>query len=73
MLFWRLPKVKKAILPIMIVGAENDFLVSMKDTVRMAVSYGVEPLLIENASHCFMLEPGWENTADKINYFLSLH
>ena len=70
MLFWRLPKVKKSTVPVMIVGAENDFLVSMKDTVRMAVSYGVEPLLIENASHCFMLEPEWENTADKINYFL---
>ena len=73
MLFWRLPKVKKAAVPVMIVGAENDFLVAMRDTIKMASAYGVEPLIIEDASHCFMLEPGWENTADKISYFLSLH
>ena len=57
----------------MIIGAENDFLIAMRDTIKMASSYGVEPLIIEDAPHCFMLEPGWENTADKISYFLSLH
>jgi pimeloyl-ACP methyl ester carboxylesterase len=73
MVFLRLPKRIESNVPLMIVGAQNDELVSEVDTRKMASFYNIQPLIIPNASHCFMLEDGWEETAEKISAFLALH
>ena len=73
MVFLRLPSRKDPPVPLMVIGAENDYLVSEKETRKMAISYGVAPVIIKGASHCLMLETGWEYTADLINEFFLLH
>lgn len=73
MVFLKLPSVRKLSVPTFIIGAEKDYLVSKTDTERMARFYGLTPYIIPNASHCFMLESGWEKVAEKINAFFQEH
>jgi pimeloyl-ACP methyl ester carboxylesterase len=73
MVFLRLPRKFQLKTPLMVVGAEKDYLVSETDTRKMGKHYNVEPIIIPNASHCFMLEEGWVFTAEKINQFFALH
>lgn len=73
MVFLRLPFQKISPVPIMVVGAEKDYLISESDTRKMAANFGIEPLIIEDASHCFMMEDGWESTAEKISQFFDQH
>lgn len=70
MAFLRLPSLESSPVPMMVVGGEKDFLVSVESTKRMASFYGVEPFIIKEAAHCFMLEVGWEKAADKIACFI---
>ena len=73
MVFLRLPRQSKSKTPVMVVGAENDYLISEGESRKMGKHYHVEPIIIPNASHCFMLEEGWVFTAEKINQFFDLH
>ena len=73
MVFLKLPSVRKLPIPTFIIGAEKDYLVSEADTKRMARFYGLNPYIIPEASHCFMLESGWQQVADKINVFFQEH
>lgn len=73
MVFLRLPRKFQLKTPLMVVGAENDYLVSETDTRKMGKHYQVEPIIIPNASHCFMLEDDWIDVAEKINQFFDLH
>lgn len=73
MVFLNLPRIKKLPVPVMIIGGENDYLISVHDTKKMAVTYGVEPHIIKGASHCLMLETGWEDVAEEIRKFVVPH
>lgn len=73
MVFLRLPRKFQLKTPLMVLGAENDYLVSETDTRKMGKHYHVEPIIIPNASHCFMLEDDWIDVAEKINQFFDLH
>lgn len=73
MVFLRLPPKKKSPVPIMVIGAEKDYLISENDTRKMAANFGIEPLIIEDASHCFMMEDGWESTAERVSQFFDQH
>lgn len=73
MVFLRLPKTKKFSVPVLIVGAEKDYLISVADTQRMAKRYGLTPHIIAKASHCVMLESGWEQVAEQIRKFADPH
>jgi alpha-beta hydrolase superfamily lysophospholipase len=73
MVFLRLPKLKRFPVPVLVVGAEKDYLISIKDTQRMARHYGVDALIVKDASHCLMLETGWEMVAEKIKSFAHQH
>jgi pimeloyl-ACP methyl ester carboxylesterase len=70
MIGMNLPDAKKMSRPLMIVGAEKDYLVPLKDTLKMAKAYGKEPYIIRGASHNFFLESGWEPTATAILKFI---
>jgi pimeloyl-ACP methyl ester carboxylesterase len=52
--------------PVLVMGAENDFLFSPESTRRIAAAYGTEAILFPNMAHDMMLEPGWESVADRI-------
>ena len=73
MVFLRLPKLKKFPIPVLIIGAEKDYLISVNDTKRMAQRYGLEAQLVSDASHCLMLETGWEEVAASIKKFVVPH
>jgi pimeloyl-ACP methyl ester carboxylesterase len=69
MVFLRLPKISSSPVPMMVVGAENDYLISEQSIKKMAAYFRVEPLIIKDAAHCFMFEPGWEKVAEEITNF----
>jgi len=71
MMALNLPDAKRIKTPLCIIGAEKDFLVSEKDTRKMAATYGVKPVIIPQAPHNLMLEPGWEQTAKIILEFIA--
>ena len=71
--FLKLPKVKQLPVPVIIIGAENDYLISVADTTRMALRYGLPSHIIEGASHCLMLETGWDAVAEDIRKFAYPH
>jgi len=73
MVFLRLPKLRKLPVPALIIGAEKDYLISVKDTQRMADRYGLEAHIVKNASHCLMLETGWDDVAATIKKFVAPH
>jgi len=71
--FLKLPKVKHLQVPVLIIGAEKDYLISVADTRRMARCYGLSSHIIEGASHCLMLETGWEAVAEDVRKFADPH
>ena len=71
MVLLKLPKVVKSKVPMLIIGGEKDFLIPASDTSKMARKFNTEPFIIKNASHCLMLEQGWEMVADQIARFVS--
>jgi pimeloyl-ACP methyl ester carboxylesterase len=73
MVFLRLPNLKQLPFPVLIIGAEKDYLISVNDTKRMAKRYGLEAQIIKDASHCLMLETGWEEVAASIKKFVVPH
>lgn len=73
MVFLRLPSIKTIPVPVMIIGAEKDYLISVKDTQKMANHYRLNAQIIKGASHCLMLESGWEEAASSIKKFVDPH
>ena len=73
MVFLRLPNLKQLPVPVLIIGAEKDYLISVKDTKQMAKRYGLEAQIVKDASHCLMLETGWEEVASSIKKFVVPH
>ena len=73
MVFLKLPSIKKIPVPVLVIGAEKDYLISVSDTKRMAARYGIIPRIIKGASHCLMLETGWKDVANTIREFADPH
>ena len=73
MVFLKLPKLRNLPVPALIIGAEKDYLISVKDTQQMAKRYGLEAQIVKDASHCLMLETGWEEVAASIKTFVVPH
>ena len=72
MVFLKLPGKKHFSVPVQVIGAEKDYLISVADTNRMAQGYGLEASIVKDASHCLMMESGWENVAKRISEFVAL-
>ena len=66
-----LPNPGKIKTPLFIVGGEKDYLVPENATRKMAYIYKTEALIVKGAPHNIMLETGWEETAKKIDIFLT--
>jgi hypothetical protein len=55
---------------VLVVGAEEDFIIDKEGVVETAVYLGVEPVFIPDAYHDVMLGPKWRLSADVIAKWL---
>lgn len=66
MLIFRLPSPKKVKTPMIVLGAKNDTIFSVKEIQSTARAYGTEAFIFENMAHDMMLEKNWKDVADYI-------
>ncbi|MFI5783122.1 alpha/beta hydrolase [Nocardia sp. NPDC051570] len=52
--------------PMLVLGAANDNMFSVKETRATARAYRTEAIFVPNIAHSMMLEAGWQNAADHI-------
>ena len=72
MLFLNLVKTKHVNrVPMLVLGAERDTIVSQRETRRTALIYGAEAEIFSDMGHDMMLEPGWQAVAERIAGWLS--
>lgn len=57
-------------MPILVLGAENDFFVSPTMVQATAQVYGTQAEIFPEMAHAMMLEPGWRGVADHIHRWL---
>jgi pimeloyl-ACP methyl ester carboxylesterase len=57
--------------PMLVLGAEDDYIVSQRQIRRTAAVYGAEAEIFPNMGHDMMLEPGWPNVAERIHSWLT--
>ncbi|KAF5180651.1 Alpha/beta hydrolase family protein [Thalictrum thalictroides] len=65
------PSVPKSFVDILIVGANNDFIVDDEGLNETASFYGVSPVSIEGVAHDMMLDCSWEKGAQVILSWLN--
>lgn len=53
-------------MPLLVLGAQNDFFVSPTLVEATARVYGTRAEIIPDMAHAMMLEPGWRSVADRI-------
>jgi alpha-beta hydrolase superfamily lysophospholipase len=66
-MLFQLPKagrVKAA--QMLVMGAEKDRIFSAREVAATAAAYGTEAIMVPGMAHDMMLEPGWQQVADKI-------
>ncbi|MBC2715019.1 MAG: alpha/beta hydrolase [Desulfobacteraceae bacterium] len=66
MLIFRLPSPKKVKTPVLVLGAENDTIFSVKEIKSTAKAYGTEAVIFDNMAHDMMLEENWKDVANYI-------
>ena len=64
------PDTRKVRIPVLIIGAEKDYLIPESGTRKMAATYRTEPWIVPNAPHNLMMEDGWERITERISDFL---
>jgi pimeloyl-ACP methyl ester carboxylesterase len=57
--------------PMLVVGAEHDAMVTQREIRRTAAVYGAEAEIFPDMAHDMMLEPGWQAVAQRIDSWLS--
>ena len=55
----------------LVLGAENDTIISQRQVRRTAAVYGAETEIFSNMGHDMMLEPGWQAVAERIDGWLT--
>ncbi|KAK1357503.1 AB hydrolase-1 domain-containing protein [Heracleum sosnowskyi] len=65
------PAVRDPSLQILVLGANDDFIVDAKGISETGIFYGVEPVCIEGVAHDMMLDTSWEKGAEYILQWLS--
>ena len=56
--------------PMLVLGAEDDYIVSQRQIRRTAAVYGAEAEIFPNMGHDMILEPGWAAVAERIHAWL---
>jgi pimeloyl-ACP methyl ester carboxylesterase len=57
--------------PMLVLGAEHDAMVTQREIHRTAAVYGAEAEIFPNTAHDMMLEPGWQAVAERIDSWLA--
>lgn len=57
-------------MPILVLGAENDFFISPTMVKATAQAYGTQAEIFPDMAHAMMLEPDWQNVAVRIQRWL---
>ena len=57
--------------PMLVLGAEHDAIVTNRQIHRTAAVYGAEAEIFPNMAHDMMLEPGWQAVAERIDSWLT--
>ena len=57
--------------PMLVLGAEQDAIVTQREIHRTAALYGAEVEIFPDMAHDMMLEPGWQAVAERIDGWLS--
>jgi pimeloyl-ACP methyl ester carboxylesterase len=57
--------------PILVMGAGDDTVISERQVRRTATAYGVEAEVFSDFGHDMMLEPGWQAVAERIDGWLA--
>ncbi|KAA0079055.1 alpha/beta fold hydrolase [Mycolicibacterium sp. P9-64] len=65
-----LPKVDRITTPLLVLGAEEDGMISQDEVRATARAYGTEAVLFPKMGHNMMVEPGWRDVAEYINEWL---
>lgn len=65
-LLFNRPNAKKVKTPMLVLGAEHDFLFPPNQVNATARAYNTQATIFPNMGHGMMLEPGWQAVADKI-------
>jgi pimeloyl-ACP methyl ester carboxylesterase len=68
---FRLPKPERVTTPLLVLGAEEDGLVTNAEVRATARSYGTQAELFPGMGHMMMLEPGWQAVAERIDGWLA--
>jgi pimeloyl-ACP methyl ester carboxylesterase len=72
MLWLNLPRSRlKPQIPVQVLGAENDAFFPPSLVEWTATAYETTPYIFPNMAHAMMLEPGWQQVADKILAWLN--
>jgi alpha-beta hydrolase superfamily lysophospholipase len=59
--------------PLLVLGADDDGATSRKEVRATARAYGTEAEFFPNMGHDMMLEPGWQDVAERIHEWLGTH
>jgi alpha-beta hydrolase superfamily lysophospholipase len=68
-----LPQTKKVKTPLLVLGAEDDGLISNREVEATARAYGTRAEFFPNMAHDMMLEEGWRMVAGRILDWLNEH
>jgi len=64
-MFWR-PRPSRVTTPLLVVGGEEDRILTPTEMERTAKAYGGQPVMIPGAAHDLMLDQRWQQAADAI-------
>lgn len=70
MLGLNLPRPERIEVPLLVLGAANDMIVSPEEVRATGRTYGVEAEFFPGMAHDMMLEAGWQKVADRILIWL---
>jgi pimeloyl-ACP methyl ester carboxylesterase len=66
MVILNLARPKRVKTPLLVLGAENDAAISIRENERTAKAYGTQAEIFPNMAHDMMLEADWQKVADRI-------
>ncbi|HYJ10736.1 MAG TPA: alpha/beta fold hydrolase [Polyangiaceae bacterium] len=65
-IFFALPRPRQVRAPMLVLGAEHDGFLTVRDVERTAEAYGTRAEIFTSMGHDMMLDTGWESVADRV-------
>ncbi len=70
---FRLPRVDRITTPLLVLGGDEDGMISTDEVRSTARAYGTEAVLFPKMGHNMMVESDWRSVADRIIGWLAHH